>query len=135
MSFSQGSVVAQILLVFKQGRVGELSTLNNEFLRNLNTTGNKRFLDTYEIQATSDPIRGNVIICIACCQLSYIFITFILVSIITQVIEVSKLCKNYSWPEMWDSHIIIHLFQGAFWIDYRSIWCRDFTIICITNKL
>ena len=39
------------------------------------------------------------------------------------------------WPEMWDSHIIIDLFQGAFWIDYRSIWCRDFTIICITKKL
>ena len=40
-----------------------------------------------------------------------------------------------TWPEMWDSHIIIHLFQGAFWIDYRSIWCRDSTIICITKKL
>ena len=26
-------------------------------------------------------------------------------------------------------------FQGAFYIDYRSIWCRDFTIICITKKL
>ena len=40
-----------------------------------------------------------------------------------------------SWPEMRDSGITIHLFQGAFWVDYRSIWCRDFTIICITNKL
>ena len=32
-------------------------------------------------------------------------------------------------------YIIIHLFKGAFWIDYRSIWCRYFTIICITKKL
>ena len=32
-------------------------------------------------------------------------------------------------------YIIIHLFQGAFGIDYRSIWCRDFTINCITEKL
>ena len=30
-----------------------------------------------------------------------------------------------SWPEMWDSHIIIHSFHGAFRIDYRSLWCRD----------
>ena len=36
---------------------------------------------------------------------------------------------------MWDSHFIIHLFQGAFWIDYRSIWCRYFATICITQKL
>ena len=36
---------------------------------------------------------------------------------------------------MWDSHIIIHLFQGSFWIDYRSLWCCDFTIICIKKKL
>ena len=36
---------------------------------------------------------------------------------------------------MLDSHFIIQLFQGAFWIDYRSIWCRDFSIICITKKL
>ena len=28
-----------------------------------------------------------------------------------------------------------YLSQGAFGIDYRSIWCRDFTIICITKKL
>ena len=36
-------------------------------------------------------------------------------------------------------NIVIHLFQGTFRIDYRSIWsliwCRDFTIICITKKL
>ena len=32
-------------------------------------------------------------------------------------------------------HFIIHLFQGAFLIDYRSTWCRDFTIICLTTKL
>ena len=29
----------------------------------------------------------------------------------------------------------LNLFQGDFWIDYRSIWCRDLTIICITKKL
>ena len=40
-----------------------------------------------------------------------------------------------TWPEMCNSHFIIHLFQGASWIDYRSIWCRDFTIICITKQL
>ena len=25
--------------------------------------------------------------------------------------------------------------KGALCIDYRSIWCHDFTIICITKKL
>ena len=30
-------------------------------------------------------------------------------------------------------YIIIHLFQGAFLINYKSIWSRDFTIFCITN--
>ena len=36
-----------------------------------------------------------------------------------------------------ESYIIIYLLQGAFWIDYRSIWCRDFTyiLLCITKKL
>ena len=32
-------------------------------------------------------------------------------------------------------YVIIYLFQGAFLIDYKSIWCRDFTIIYITKKL
>ena len=40
-----------------------------------------------------------------------------------------------TWLEMLDSHIIIHLLQGVFRMEYRSVLCRDFTIICITEKL
>ena len=35
------------------------------------------------------------------------------------------LCEKKIIKEMRDRH----------WIDYKSIWCRDFTIICITKKL
>ena len=51
-----------------------------------------------------------------------------------------QLCKKilniidniYNMTGIRDSHFITHLFQGAFWIDYWSIWCRYFTMSAYT---
>ena len=44
--------------------------------------------------------------------------------------------KGNSRPEMWDSVTLLFGFPKRFLlIDYRSIWFRCFTIICITEKL
>ena len=59
---------------------------------------------------------------------SYVTTTLVLVSLVKS--ETTRhMARNVR------QHFITHLFQGPFRIDYRSIWCRDFTIICITKKL
>ncbi|CAB4041967.1 uromodulin-like 1, partial [Paramuricea clavata] len=53
LNLSEGSVVAEILLVFKRGQVPNANSLNNDFVSNLSGTNVKK-LDKYEIATSGE---------------------------------------------------------------------------------
>lgn len=58
--YSNGSVIATVLLLFEKGMAPQANSLRTKFLGNLNGTNNNKKLNEFEISGSSAEVKGKI---------------------------------------------------------------------------